>query len=197
MIGRDRLRVLWPDDGMAAVEFALLTPVLLVTLLGIADLGYNLYTQSLLEGAIQGAARASTIEDADDNQAAIDARVTKAVQDIAPSATLTFERTAYTSFSSVNKPEDYTDTNKNGTCDKGEPYEDVNGNATWDQNQGKSGMGGSRDIVVYLVTVSYPRPFPAASLLGMSSTFTMNSRTVLANQPWDNLEKVPPVKNCK
>jgi Flp pilus assembly pilin Flp len=184
--------------GVTAIEFALLVPVLLLALLGMMDLGYNMYTASLLEGAIQAAARESTLEGANRKLGTIDERVTKAIRDIAPNAeTPTFVRTAYPSFSSAGKPEDYTDTNKNGACDRGEPFEDVNENGTWDADQGRTGLGGARDVVVYEVTVTYPRPFPVASLLGMGSTFTTRARTVLSNQPWDNVAKTPPVKNCK
>jgi Flp pilus assembly protein TadG len=183
--------------GASAVEFALVLPVLLIALLGLLDLGYNMYTATLLEGAIQASARDSTLEGASTKTAAIDTQVTKAVLDIAPGATLTFKRTAYPSFSSANKPEDFTDTNGNGKCDAGEPYEDTNENGSWDTDQGTSGSGGSRDVVIYLVTVTYPRPFPIASLFGASSTYTMKAQTVLTNQPWDNVQKVAPVRNCK
>lgn len=187
------------DDqrGASAVEFALVLPVLLIALMGVLDLAYNMYTASLLQGAIQSSARASTLEGAAANTGAIDAQVTKAVRDIAPGATLTFKRKSYPSFSTANKPEDYTDTNKNNRCDAGEPFEDVNGNGTWDLDQGKSGLGGSRDVVLYLVAVTYPRPFPVAKLLGGAADFTIQAQTVLANQPWDNVQKSAPVANCK
>jgi len=184
-------------SGVGVVEFALVLPVLLIALMGMLDLGYNMYTVTLLQGAIQAAARSSTLENAAANTAAIDALVSTAVKDIAPGATLTFKRTSYPSFSSTNKPEDFTDTNGNGRCDAGEPFEDVNENGVWDTDQGTSGSGGSRDVVVYLVTVTYPRQFAIASLLGGSNMFTMKAQTVLANQPWDNVQKSPPVRNCK
>jgi Flp pilus assembly pilin Flp len=195
MSGRDP-RLADDERGVAVIEFALLTPVLLVMLMGIFDLSYNLYTQALLEGAIQQAARASTLEFASDNTSTIDAAVTKVVQDIAPGATLTFNRTSYASFSGIGKPEDYTDTNKNGRCDAGEPYEDINDNGMWDSTQGSSGQGGSRDVVVYQVTTTYPRPFPLWKFLGMSPNYTLTSKTVLANQPWSNLVVNPTVRNC-
>lgn len=195
---RRALRSLRRDRrGISAVEFGLVVPVLLLALLGLLDLGYNMYTAAILEGSIQAAARNSTLEDATTNVAAIDAKVTSAVRDIAPLATITFKRTAYKSFSSQGKAEDYTDTNKNGRCDMGEPFEDVNENGTWDQDRGKAGLGSARDIVVYLVTVTYPRPFPVNGLLGGSPTYTMESRSVLANQPWENVPKSPPIGQCK
>lgn len=182
--------------GVSAVEFALLTPVLLIALLGLLDLGYNMYTASILEGAIQSAARSSTLENASSKATAIDDAVTAAVKDIAPQATIAFKRTAYPSFSSTGKPEDYTDNNKNNKCDNGEPFEDVNENSRWDSDQGTAGLGGARDVVVYLVTITYPRPFPIASMLGAPSTYTLASKTVLTNQPWTNVIATPPIRNC-
>lgn len=164
--------------------------------MGTFDTAYDMYTASLMEGAIQKAARDSTLEKANLNASAIDGVVTKTVRDLAPSANLTFKRTAYHSFSAVGKPEDYTDTNNNGKCDKSEPYEDANDNSVWDTDQGDEGMGGARDAVLYQVTVTYPRPFAVASLLGWPSTYTINAKTVLANQPWDNLAKTPTIRKC-
>jgi Flp pilus assembly protein TadG len=182
--------------GVAAIEFALLSPVLLLALMGAFDTGYDMYTASLLEGAIQKAARDTTLEKASLKTAAIDDTVTKTVRNLAPAATLTFSRAAYHSFSAIGKPEDFTDTNGNGRCDRNEPYEDVNDNSRWDTDRGDDDIGGARDAVLYTVTVTYPRPFAVASLLGWPSTYTMTAKTVLANQPWDNLAKTVPKRNC-
>lgn len=184
------------NKGIAAVEFALVAPVLLLAIMGVFDAAYDMYTASLMEGAIQKAARDSTLEKASLNTASIDNLVTRTVQDLAPGATLTFKRTAYHSFSAIGKPEDYTDTNKNGKCDKNEPYEDTNDNEVWDTDQGEDGLGGARDAVLYQVTVTYPRPFGVASFLGWPATSTMTAKTVLANQPWDNLAKVATIRKC-
>jgi len=190
------LRVAKDKNGVSAIEFAMLAPVLLLALMGVFDTAYDMYTASLLEGAIQKAARDSSLEKASLNSAVIDDAVTQTVQDLAPGATLDFKRTSYHSFSAIGKPEDYTDTNNNGKCDKGEPYEDTNDNGVWDTDQGDDGMGGARDAVLYKVSVTYPRPFAVASLLGWPSTFTMNATTVLANQPWDNLAKTATIRKC-
>jgi Flp pilus assembly pilin Flp len=183
--------------GVTAIEFGLVAPVLVLMLMGLMDLGYNMWTAALLDGAIQKAARDSTLEKAKEAVTEIDARVERAVLDIAPAATFEFERTAYPSFSAQGKPEEFTDANRNGRCDNKELYEDVNENNRWDADQGKvNELGGSRDVVVYKVTVKYPRPFPVAAMLGQSSMFEMQTQTVLSNQPWDNLPKVAAVRNC-
>lgn len=170
--------------GTTAIEFALIAPVMLLGMMGVFDLGYTMYTSAILQGAIQKTARDSTIEGAADKTASLDARVKDVVADIAPKARLAYKRTNYTNFSDVREPEDFDDVDGNGTCDGGEPFEDVNGNGNWDQDRGADGLGGARDAVLYEVTVTYPRPFPFAKLLGQSGYFTLTAATVLRNQPF-------------
>jgi Flp pilus assembly protein TadG len=179
--------------GAAIVEFALIAPVLLMTLFGMFDLGHGMYTKALLQGAIEKASRDSTIEGA--NTGVLDAKVSAIVRRIAPGATVTFNRSSYASFTSVGAPEDYSDVNMDGSCDNGETFEDANSNGVWDANQGRSGNGGARDAVLYKVTVSYPRILPIGRLLGQSNTTTMISTTVLRNQPF-GLQGTPPMRTC-
>jgi Flp pilus assembly protein TadG len=180
-------------DGAAIVEFALIAPVLLMTLFGLFDLGHGMYTKSMLQGAIEKASRDATIEGA--TTGALDAKVNAVVRRIAPNATLTFTRASYATFTSVGQPEDYVDTNHNGVCDTGETFEDANANGIWDSNQGRTGNGGARDAVLYTVTVSYPRIFPIARLIGQSNTQMMSTATVLRNQPF-GLQNAPATAVC-
>lgn len=191
------LRSLKSDaGGVTAIEFGLLAPVLLMTLLGLFDMGHTMYTKSLMLGAIQKAARDSSIEGAQSREAALDARVTAIVRDIAPDSTLAFKRRSFTNFSDIGQPEDFTDTDANGTCNDGEPFEDANGNGTWDAvSTGSEGFGGARDAVLYTVTVTYDRYFPAWKLLGQDNTTSMQSTTVLRNQPYD-LQQMPTLESC-
>ncbi|MCB2047161.1 MAG: pilus assembly protein [Novosphingobium sp.] len=185
------------DDtrGVSAVEFAFCAPLLLLGMFGVFDLGHNMYTASIIQGAIQKAARDSTIEGASSNEAALDSRVRTMVQQIAPGADVEFTRTAYNSFSDVGKPEDWTDINSDGTCNDGEPFEDANGNGVWDAEQGRTGFGGARDAVLYEVNVTYTRVFPIAKILGQSQIFHTSARTVLRNQPY-SAQNVPATENC-
>lgn len=199
MIGKLLNRLRRDRDGVSVVEFAMIAPVLLTMLMGLLDLAFNMYTAQMLQGAIQNAARQSTLEGAAGREAAIDATVTTAVHAIAPNATLNFSRQSYSSFSEAGRPEDYEDQNGNGICDNGELFEDANGNGGWDSDTGTAGFGGARDAVVYNVTVTYERPFPVAALIpGQGSTYTLNSTTILRNQPFGAQDErpAPQTGNC-
>ena len=47
--------------GATIVEFALISPVMCLLLLGLIDLGYRTYVTSVVQGAIQEAARTATV----------------------------------------------------------------------------------------------------------------------------------------
>lgn len=191
------VRDLWRDEhGVTIVEFAILAPALLILILGMFDLGYNLYVNTVLKGAVQQAARDSTIEGAGVNSPAIDAAVTAAVHNIAGSAQVSFSRKAYATFGDVEEPEDFSDLNGDGRCDDGEPFEDANGNGAWDPDQGRVGTGSARDAVLYVVTVTYPRAFPIGSLIGLGGNVTAVADTVLRNQPYADNQVQAAVGNC-
>lgn len=189
-------RLVQDQRGSALVEFGLVAPVLVFSLIGLFDLSYNIYTASLLEGSIQKAARDSSIEGAGLTQIEIDARVTEVVRSIVPSAAVRFERKAYTNFADIARPEDYTDLNGDGACNDGEPFEDVNGNAQWDEDRGSIGMGGARDAVLYVVTVTYDRQFPLHQFIGVPGEVSSVARTVLRNQPFAMQQHQLTVERC-
>lgn len=182
--------------GATIVEFAFAAPVMLIAMMGVFDLGYNMYTATLLQGAIQKAARDSTIEGAATSSDTLDSRVRGIVHTVAPHATLAFSRKSYTNFTDVSQPEDFTDVDKNGACNDGEPFEDANGNGVWDKDRGRSGVGGARDAVLYEVTVTYQRAFPVAKLIGLPDTTSMTARTVLRNQPYTQQTAITATGNC-
>jgi hypothetical protein len=159
--------------------------VLLVLLLGLFEMGYNYYTAAQLQGAVQKAARDSSTERANAGTEAIDDAVAAAVRRIVPNAGLEFSRRAYSTFSDVHRPEDFTDLDENGICNDGEPFEDANGNGIYDTDRGIAGGGGARDAVLYVVRVSYRRAFNVSGLIGLSDRVETQTTTVLRNQPWD------------
>lgn len=194
-LGRDR-------DGNSVVEFGLIAPVFLTLMLGVMDMGHTLYMNSVLQGALQKAGRDASLENGTETarQEEIDAAVTGQLQRLAIGSTVTVTRRYFKSFTKAQQAigETFTDTNGNGVCDAGEPYQDNNNNSVRDADGGDSGQGGAKDTVVYVANVSYPRLFPMAKFIGLSSNVSMSATTVLANQPYGEQAQyaAPTVRNC-
>ncbi len=185
------------SQGATLTEFALISPALFVMVMGIFDLGHTVYTTSLVNGAMQRAARDLTIEGASLRQGQIDQRVIDQVRTVVPAnAEVTLEKLSYEDFDGVGRPEDFTDTNNDGICNFGEVFADANGNGQWDADRGASGIGGARDVVMYTVTAEYPRLFPVYGLVGMSKNARVSGSTVLRNQPFDEQKISEKTGNC-
>ena len=182
--------------GAALVEFALIIPVVLMLLLGTMEFGLNVYMRAVLEGAMQQAGRNSGLQSSQSDQSAIDTFVRDRVQAILPRATVTFARQNYQTFSNVNKPEDFTDSNGNGVHDSTECFQDANGNGTWDADLGRTGIGGANDVVEYSATVSYASFIPGAASLHLSPTTTIKATTMLRNQPFATQPSWSTVQVC-
>ena len=171
------------DRGTVLTEFAVLAPTLLLLIMGAMDIAYRAYAQSVLEGAMQKAGRDSGLEGGAAQTGDIDKKVEDLVKRVAKNATFVSTRKTYSTFSDV-KPERFADNNNNGKLDPGECFDDVNGNKTWDSDAGIIGQGGSDDITVYRMDVTYPRLFPLYGLLGWSNSQVISAKTVLRNQPY-------------
>jgi Flp pilus assembly pilin Flp len=185
------------NEGATLTEFGLISPVLFMMIMGIFDMAHLVYTSSLVDGAMQSAARALTIEGATLREAQIDQRVEDQVRSVVPStADIKLEKLSYDDFSAVGKPEEFTDSNNDGICNNGEVYADTNGNGQWDANRGAEGIGGARDVVLYRVTVTYPRLFPIYKFIGIPQNATVQGSTVLRNQPFDEQNRTVSTGNC-
>jgi Flp pilus assembly protein TadG len=186
------------DRGVTATEFALLAPVFVLMIMGFFDLAHREYATAILQGALQKAGRDSTLETGMTSSATIDAAVKAQVKKVVgATATYTSGRLAYSDFSLVGDAEAYTDKAPlNGKYDVGECYQDANGNNQWDADLGKAGQGGAQDVVLYRMTISYPRLFPMAKLLGWSANQTITASTVLRNQPYGDQVITPSVLKC-
>jgi hypothetical protein len=118
------------------------------------------------------------------------------VRQVVPGAEVTFDRKSYYDFSDVEQAERWDDMDNDGECNNNEPFEDANGNGQWDADRGADGNGGARDAVLYTATVTYPRLFPMAGLIGLKEDVTLEGSTVLRNQPFDQQDRTIAVENC-
>jgi Flp pilus assembly protein TadG len=181
--------------GVTIVEFAIVVPVMLMLIMGLGELTYQGYVQSVLTGAVQKAARDSGIESA--TMTAIDQTVENTVRAVAGKAQFVPAptRKSYSSFSAM-APEPFTDSNGNGQYDKGECFSDVNHNGVWDTDPANSGQGGASDVTVYTVTATFPRLFPIAQWIGWGDTATIHATTILKNQPYKTQSLNTPTTIC-
>ncbi|MFT4026668.1 MAG: pilus assembly protein [Novosphingobium sp.] len=188
-------------SGVAAIEFGIIAPVMAMFMMGAGDLLYGSYAQSILLGAVQKAGRDATLQQNTSSTATteIDNAVMTMVYSVAPSATFVSTRENYTTFSLVDKPEPFVDSLTTGTIgvrDAGECYTDINGNSQWDSDGARSGVGGASDVAQYTITVTYPRVFPVAGLLGWGTQGSITAQTLLKNQPYAAQASAAPQTVC-
>lgn len=184
------------QSGNTVIEFAVIAPTLMLLLMGTFDIGHRIYVRSALDGALQQAARNTSLQSGTDatTRAAIDTKVKSIILNIAPQATITAERKNFLDYTNVKRAENYTDTNGDGICNNNEPFGDENSNGKWDNNVGSSGVGGARDALEYVVTVKYNRLFPVP---GFANEHILIGRTLLKNQPYGAQAKRTTVNgNC-
>jgi Flp pilus assembly protein TadG len=171
------------EGGITLVEFALVSPVLLMMMLALIDLGFRSYVSMQLQGTLDQAARKVTVGSV--TTSSINSFVQQRMTAIIRTATVTVAEKNYDTFSHVGKPEPITtDTAPIGTYNKGDCFLDINGNGTWDSDSAESGTGSGDDVVYYTATVTFPALMPLGRLLGWPSTETVSATMMMRNQPY-------------
>lgn len=187
------------QDGSSIVEFAVISPVMFTLLLGGFDLGHNLYMRSVLQGAVNKAARDSALETGTQQQVQerVDASVKAQVLAVHNGARIRpedFERSFFRTFTDAAFPDSEVillDGGELGVCEEGERYIDENNSGAFEDDGVADGQGYTRDAVKYTVTVRYDRLFPFPKLGGLESEVEMTASTVIANQPYG--QRIAPV----
>ena len=181
-------RLLRREEGVTALEFAIVAPVFLLLLAGIIEFGIVMTVYSVMEGATAVSSRLGktgfTAVGVTRQQTILDAVTTRAGSLIDPTL-LTVESKFYKQFDQINDPEPYTDQNGNGAYEPGEPFADINGNGQWDVDQGASGYGSAGDIVVYEVSYPWEISTPViSSLIGKNGILMITTHAVVKNEPY-------------
>jgi Flp pilus assembly protein TadG len=172
--------------GATLMEFGLIAAPLCLVLMAIGDLGYQSYLRAITQGVLDRAARSASVGAL--NSTDLDTYIGQQMSAInAKNGSTSVIKKSYYNFSKIGKPEKITtDTVPLGTYNVGDCYEDANNNGTYDTDRGAAGLGGADDTVYYQVTVSMPRMFPMAKMLGWSATQSATATAVIRNQPWAN-----------
>ncbi|HVI98462.1 MAG TPA: TadE/TadG family type IV pilus assembly protein [Sphingomonas sp.] len=169
--------------GATIVEFAIILLPLMTVIIGGFDLGYRMYVSAVAQGAVRDAARLGTTGAT--SGSAIDAHVKQVLSSVVSPSDVTITKKSYLNFANVRQPERITsDRAPFGSNDGEDCFEDANGNGVWDADGGKTGLGGSDDIVSYHVEVKYTPFFPVQSLLHWAGLETIDVFTVMRNQPF-------------
>ena len=191
------MRIATDRRGATLMEFAIVAPVMLLLLMGLFDLCYRAYVQSVLTGAVQAAARRGTLEGngSAEATAALDQVVIRQVRNVASNLQWVSSRKSYRSYASMSA-EPFDDVNHNGQYDAGECYVDINNNRRWDADPGNSGQGGANDVTVYTMTITYPRLFPMTGLMGLPARQEISATTRLKNQPYGSQSADAPDTRC-
>lgn len=189
------------DSGATIVEFALIAMPLCVLVMGGLDLGHQSYIRSVMQGALNDAARRAAVEDpafaasGSTTEERVESTIEQQLEAITPGATITISQSNFFDFSGIGNPEKLMrDEDKNGTYDEadGDCFSDLNENGEYDTDTGRSGIGGANDVVFYEAAISMPRLFPVAGLIGLSPNYEMTVATAIRNQPYGR-QKTPPV----
>lgn len=184
-----RLAALLRDRrGSTAVDFAIIGPSLVLMLIGILEVSMLLMSQTLLQSAVADAARSGLTGQPGDGLTRaelIRLAAERVGGNLIRPEHLRLETLVYTSFANVGEPEPYTDVNSNGAYDPGEPFTDVNGNGSWDVDQGRSGLGGPNDIVLYRILYDWQPMTPLLrGLLPDEGRLELSASFAVRNEPF-------------
>lgn len=178
-----RRPITYDRRGATIVEFALVTPILLMVLMGTLELGYQGYINAMVQGAMTKAARRATV--GDQTPATIEKMIKDEVGQIVDRQYISVDSRSYYNFSNVGYAEKITqDTDPKGVYNKGDCYEDANNNGQYDASLGTSGLGTADDVTYYKVTANYPNLTPVAGFLKWAGRRTVSATIVLRNQPF-------------
>ena len=175
--------------GVMATEFALVSQIIFFLMIGIFEVGYIMFANSTLEGAVREASRLGLTgysPSANSRQAYIESTVRNYMKSFNIDGEIRFHTKVYDSFENVGKPEPYSDTNGSGSYDAGECFSDINENGVWDEDMGKAGLGGANAIVLYQIDLDLNLLTGMLSdIIGTAGTITLSARTIVKNEPYE------------
>lgn len=176
------------SDGVAALEFAMILPVVLLMTIGMIEIALMMLTQNIMESATFSASRTGKtgyIAGDMTREETIIQALNDAADGLLNTDLVQINTQSYNTFGDVGSPEPFVDANGNGTHDDGENYTDVNGNGSYDTDMGSVGEGEAGEVVVYTVTYPWHVTTPILnSFMGENGVFNLTARTVVKNEPF-------------
>lgn len=188
-IGLETTRALRDRQGIAAVEFALVAPAVLLITAGILEMSMMMFSTALVEGGLREASRfgiTGVLPEGKTREQQIIDIISEHTIGLVDMSSATVSVHVYPTFGEVGQAEPYVDSNPaNGEYDPGESYNDINANGQWDSDMGASGAGGAEDIVLYRVSYDWELMTPLiGELMGDAGTMHMNASIAVRNEPY-------------
>ena len=194
LLGRFRAvqSLLRAEKGATALEWAMVSPVLILLVMIFVELTMMMFVNILVEGGLREAARygitgqfpgeGTTTEREDLIKQIVLDNALGLIKD--ESTNVTFK--VYGTFTQVGQGEPFVDANSNGKFDAGEDYTDQNGNGAYDADLGVPGLGGSGEIVSYEVEYDWElmTPFLAPFTPNGDGKFKFTASIVVRNEPF-------------
>ncbi|MBY0407901.1 MAG: pilus assembly protein [Rickettsiales bacterium] len=176
------------QDGVSALEFALIAPVFLFLLSGIIEFSLIMLTNTVMESAAHATSRLGKTgfdPSGMTREQAILNSITSRTASLLDPERIVMTSTIYPDFSSVGRAEPCINP-VNPPCGgaPGVNYSDVNGNGTWDSDMGAAGLGDDGDVVVYSVTYPWPIMSPLMQPI-FGSIYNITVRSVVRNEPFN------------
>lgn len=181
------------EEGVTAVEFAVIAPVFTLLMFGILEFATIMFAMVMLEGATSSSARMGKtgyVAEGMSRQEYIHQIVNDEGAPLLDADKLVITTKVYGQFNQINLPEPLThDYNGNGSYDPGDDYNDINGNGQWDSDMATAGLGGAGDVVVYTVTYPWKVMTPMISdIIGdENGEYQLRSKVVVRNEPYDEI----------
>jgi Flp pilus assembly protein TadG len=176
------------NDGVTAVEFAMVAPVLILLVTGIIEFGLIFAADIVLKNATYDASRTGRtgfITEESTQDGTVQKIVRQEAGILMDADKISIKSSAYSGFDTLQKPEPFIDKNKNGVRDDGENFTDVNGNGVYDLDQGRTGYGGTSEVVLYTVTYPWRLFTPLiGKIIGTDGVLTLRATAIVQNEPY-------------
>ncbi len=184
------VRLVRNEQGVTAIEFAVLGPVLLTMMIGIIELAMLFFVQHTIENATFNVSRMGKT-----GYVALESTREETIRQYLEQRTfglldaddIAIESKAYSGYAKVGQAEPYTDANANGQHDAGENYTDVNGNSQYDEDQGAVGQGEASEVVLYTITYPWQMITPIMNeFIGDNGAYVISATVVVKNEPYND-----------
>lgn len=177
-------------DGVAAIEFAFIAPVLVLLTVGTMEVSMIFFGNALLEGGVRESARfglTGAMPPTGTREDHVVDLVNAHGASVVNITTANVTTLVYPNFTSIGEPEPYTDDNGNGTYDTGEPFTDINCNSNWDADMGRAGLGSGGEVVIYVVNYDMPMMTGVLyTMIGQAGKVPLTASVTVRNEPFDS-----------